>query len=241
MNTTGLKNNRDYYDAFSQGYEAKRHHGYHAMLDELEAGLVRHIGSGKNVLEAGCGTGLVLARIHEFAKCAWGVDLSGGMLSHAANRGLAVAQGDLTRLPLRDNAVDVVCSFKVLAHVPAIREALAEMARITKPGGRLLLEFYNPYSLRGLIKKLKRPSKIAEHTHDEHVFTRFDSLSQIRSYLPASCRIASVAGVRIWTPAAFIHDIPVVGACLRFMERISARTPLARLAGFIVVEIVVEK
>ena len=47
-------------------------------------------------------------------------------------------------LPFADNSFDLVCSFKVLAHVPDIGRALAEIARVTRPGGQMVLEFYNP-------------------------------------------------------------------------------------------------
>ena len=51
---------QDYYDRFAAGYEAERHHGYHRLIDELELDLVRRFGSGRDVFEAGCGTGLLL-------------------------------------------------------------------------------------------------------------------------------------------------------------------------------------
>jgi len=65
-----------------------------------------------------------------------------------------VVQGSVTDIPFPDARFDVVYSFKVLAHVERIREALAEMARVLRPGGYLLAEFYNPLSLRGLIKAM---------------------------------------------------------------------------------------
>src|SRR3954463_5780087 len=172
-------NNREYYDAFSADYERERGSndpgGYHELLDELEAGYVRRFGADRDVLEVGCGTGLVLLRIREFARRATGVDLSPGMLAKAQLRGLDVTLGSATELPFEDNTFDVACSFKVLAHVPEIEKALAEMARVTRPGGMVLAEFYNPYSLRGLLKRFGPAGKIAQAANEHDVFTRFDS------------------------------------------------------------------
>src|SRR5262249_39643699 len=137
--------NREYYDAFSAGYESRRGErdpgGYHELLDELEADFVARVGAGKDGLEGGCGAGLVLRRIGGFAAGASGIDLSPGMLAHARARGLHVTEGSATALPFPDASFDVACSFKVLAHVPDIEGALAEMLRVVKPGGHVIAEF----------------------------------------------------------------------------------------------------
>src|SRR6185437_4881396 len=109
--------NRDYYDSFASWYERERHLPYHRMLDDLEVEIVERYGAGKDVLEVGCGTGLILGRVAQFARRAAGVDLSGGMLGPARARGLAVAQASATDLPIADASFDLAYSFKVLAHV----------------------------------------------------------------------------------------------------------------------------
>ena len=50
-------------------------------------------------------------------------------------------------------SVDVAYSFKVLAHIPDIAGAMAEMARVVRPGGWVIAEFYNRRSLRRFVKK----------------------------------------------------------------------------------------
>src|SRR4051794_10381876 len=118
---------QDYYDRFAASYEAERHHGYHKLIDELELDLIRRYGAGKDVFEAGCGTGLLLREAATFARSAVGLDLSRGMLGPARARGLRVVQGSLTHVPLPTASVDLVYSMKVLAHVPPIAEALGEL------------------------------------------------------------------------------------------------------------------
>lgn len=229
--------NKHYYDEFAGWYERHRHDGYHVFIDELESEAVRrYLTPQSRLLEAGCGTGLVLGRLAPHAGLAVGVDLSSGMLKKAHARALTVVQGSVTQLPLADASFDLVCSFKVLAHVEAIQEAMREFARVLRPGGRLLAEFYNPHSLRYLIKRFKPPSAISDKTSDEAVFTRYDSLARIRTYLPAELELETVRGIRVFTPVSQLHRWPLVGPALRALERGAADLPgLRRLGGFLLV------
>jgi ubiquinone/menaquinone biosynthesis C-methylase UbiE len=227
--------NRSYYDDFATWYERERGRGYHRMLDDLEVDLVRRYAEGKDVLEVGCGTGLILGRVAGFARKAAGIDLSGGMLARAAERGLDVVQASATALPLATASVDVAYSFKVLAHVQDIRGAMREMARVVRPGGWVLAEFYNARSLRRLVKALKPPTAISESHDDEAVYTRYDSAEQIRGYLPDELEWVTSRGIRIVTPVARVHDVPVLGSITRFVEKRLADAPVARdLGGFLV-------
>jgi len=239
MDASGSRDaNREYYDAFSAEYERERGSndpgGYHELLDELEADYVRRFGSGRDVLEVGCGTGLVLLRIRAFARLARGVDLSPGMLAKAQARGLDVSLGSATELPFDSNQFDVTCSFKVLAHVPEIEKALSEMARVTRPGGMVLAEFYNPYSLRGLLKRLGPAGKIAAAANEHDVFTRFDSPTRAKALTPPGCVYVGARGVRITIPSAKLMKHPVARRLFRAVERALCDSPLKRLAGFYV-------
>ncbi len=127
--TQAKQKNRAYYDEFSAWYENERHRGYHAMLDDLEVDLLCEYARDADVLEIGCGTGLILDRVKDVSKSAVGVDLGVGMLRGALERGLDVAQADATALPFADESFDVVYSFKVLAHIEDIGTALAEPGR----------------------------------------------------------------------------------------------------------------
>ncbi|MCH2108440.1 MAG: methyltransferase domain-containing protein [Polyangiaceae bacterium] len=227
---------RAYYDEFSKGYEKRRgdkiRKGYHDLLDHLEASFVERYGKGKEVLEVGCGTGLVLQRIAQFASRAQGIDLSPGMLEKAKERGLDVVEGSATRLPFPDNSFDVTCSFKVLAHIPEIDLALSEMARVTRPGGTILAEFYNPKSLRGLLRKMGPARKIGTTRNEADVFTRFDSPKECRELTPADCHFDGARGVRIITPFARLVDTPLIGSCVYGLENFLADSPLKEFAGF---------
>ena len=227
-------NNRAYYDDFSTSYERERGAGYHRLIDEIEVDAVRELAVGKRVLEAGCGTGLVLSRLAQVASSAHGFDLSSGMVQRAQARGLSVALGSVTAVPFRDESFDLVCSFKVLAHVPNITEALRELARVTRPGGMLALEFYNPWSLRYAAKRIAGPGQISEGRTEADVYTRWDTPFTIPKLLPPNLELIDYRGVRVVTPAAFVHKVPGVRAAFGAAERASVRSPLRYFAGFLV-------
>jgi ubiquinone/menaquinone biosynthesis C-methylase UbiE len=229
---------RAYYDEFSRRYEAERRpnrpDGYHALIDDLEVEVVERYGAGGDVLECGVGTGLLLERFASFARSARGIDLSPGMLEGARTRGLDVREASVTDIPFDDASFDVTCSFKVLAHVPQIGRALSEMARVTRPGGVVLAEFYNPISMRGLVKRLGPAGAISDARRESAVYTRFDAPWIVPRLLPPSLRLEAARGVRIVTPTARIMHVPLVRDLVRRVEHRLADTRAAFFAGFYV-------
>lgn len=231
-----LEKTRAYYDEFAHRYEDHRDgrdaSGYHDLLDELELGFLERFAKGRDVLEVGCGTGLLLRRIAAFARTAKGVDLSPGMLEKARARGLDVTVGSATELPFPDASFDVACSFKVLPHVRDIEKALAEMARVVRPGGTILAELYNPVSLRGLVKRFLPAGAISDRTKEDAVYTRFDSPWTVERLLPPGVRLAASRGVRIVTPAAAVMRVPVLRGALVQAERALCDSPFRHFGGF---------
>ena len=124
---------------------------------------------------------------------------------------------------------------KVLAHVPEIGRALAEMARVTRPGGVVIAEFYNSWSLRAWLKRLLPPGAVAKATHEGQVYTRYDSPAAIRRLLPRGIRVIGERGIRIVTPTAHLMRVPLVRDALRRGEwRLAdtrATSPGLRLAA----------
>ena len=101
---------------------------------------------GGTALDVGSGPGNVTASLARAAGpdgLALGVDISEPMLARAvrAESGPQVGfiRADAQRLPLRDNTVDAITSLAVLQLIPDPAAALAEMARVLRPGGRLAL------------------------------------------------------------------------------------------------------
>lgn len=108
---------------------------------------LRHDPPGR-VLDLGCGTGLLSARLRRELPGARvvGADFSAGMLARAAARdpGLRCVQATALALPFRDASFDAVTSTEAFHWFPDQRAALAECFRVLAPGGRLLVALVNP-------------------------------------------------------------------------------------------------
>ena len=228
------RSNPEYYDRVSVAYDHAREGRYHELVDRLAVDAVRAAARGDTVLEAGCGTGRVLAQLRSAGLRAVGLDLSAGMLDHARRRGLPVGRADLTALPVADSRLDLICCFKVLPHVPSLPATLREFCRALRPGGRMVVEVYNPHSLRAAIKRLGGPQRIVASTHEGEVTTRYDGVAELRAATPADAELEHVRGVRIFTPLAGLHDWPGLGRALGRLEAWAANGPLARFGGFLV-------
>lgn len=134
-----------------------------AIVDTLPVGVA---------LDAACGTGRVAAALAGRGHRILGVDSSPDMLALARER---VPQGeflhgDLQRLPVPDDAVDLVVCSLALTHVPALDPVLGEFARVLRPGGHLVISDMHPEGVaRGMIPSVRlpdgRPGRVATYRH----------------------------------------------------------------------------
>jgi ubiquinone/menaquinone biosynthesis C-methylase UbiE len=134
---------------------------YDRLFESLNKGL-RVLGlrmhrprRGMAVLDVGCGTGAHLEIYQRFHCQLVGLDPSPAMLAVARRRldgAASLQRGDAAHMPYGDGAFDLVlCMLSLHEMDPATRAAgLGEMARVVKPGGRLLLIDYHPGRLRTL-------------------------------------------------------------------------------------------
>lgn len=109
--------------------------------------------TGKRVLDVGCGVGMYLAAFQRCTSHVFGVEVEHAWacdaLSHA--NGIVQAVGEF--LPFADGAFDLTFSHEVLEHVTDDRAVLAEMVRVTRPGGRIVLFVPNrlyPFETHGV-------------------------------------------------------------------------------------------
>jgi SAM-dependent methyltransferase len=118
----------------------------------------------ETVADIGCGNGVYLAELsrrgHEGQ--AVGVDMSAGMLTSARTRapGAGFLRGDASRLPLADDCADVALAPHMLYHVPDPLAAIAELRRVTRPGGRVLVVLNGADHLQEL-RELVAPDLVA--------------------------------------------------------------------------------
>jgi ubiquinone/menaquinone biosynthesis C-methylase UbiE len=100
---------------------------------------------GQRLLDVGCGDGVYLIEAARLGAAATGVDRSEAMLitarRHAADHGVEVElrQGDAHALPFDDGTFEVVIAITMLCLVPDAAKAVNEMARVTVPGGRVII------------------------------------------------------------------------------------------------------
>ncbi len=136
------------YDAVAREYAA-RFAGElaHKPLDrEMLRRFAAAVHGRGDVYDLGCGPGQTTAFLHDSGVSVCGVDLSGALLREAQRRhpGVSFVRGNMLALPCADNALAGVAAFYAIVHfsADALRQALTEMYRVLRPGGRLLLAFH---------------------------------------------------------------------------------------------------
>jgi SAM-dependent methyltransferase len=107
------------------------------------------------VLDDGCGVGEYLARLEPLARTAHGVELEADRAAQAASTSprSSILRAEGEHLPYASAAFDLVLSHEVLEHVADDRAAAAEILRVIRPGGRLLLFVPNrgyPFETHGV-------------------------------------------------------------------------------------------
>ncbi|MFQ5420074.1 MAG: methyltransferase domain-containing protein [Anaerolineae bacterium] len=91
------------------------------------------------ILDNGCGLGTYLDHFRQFSHRCFGLEVELERAVHAIPTAAGVAQGVGERLPFPTNTFDFVFSNEVIEHVQDDGAYAAEMARVVKPGGRLLI------------------------------------------------------------------------------------------------------
>lgn len=196
MNNSTAKDLYDkWHDEIGQQGEDSSNSPWHLMAKQ-------HLGnlSGLKVLEIGCGRGgfskyllesgaeLVAADFSDSA-----VAIAKRLLQNAPHCEAIVA--DIQDIPFPDNTFDVVVSLETLEHVPDPDKGLAELVRVTKGGGKLIIATPNYFGLLGLYRKYREVtgrgfSEVGQPiNHPLKVIDRVHKLQQLK------CTVDLVDGV----------------------------------------------
>jgi ubiquinone/menaquinone biosynthesis C-methylase UbiE len=166
--------------------------------------------AGRRVLDVGCGDGALACAAASRRADVTGIDPDLAMLvaarSRAARVGVHVAflEGRVEQLPFPDTSLDVVVSVTVLCFVPDAAAAVREMARVLRPGGRLVLGELGRWSLWAAVRRIR--GWLGASTWKA---ARFHSATELRA-------LAEQAGLRVMTIRAAVY-YPPVGVLARIL------------------------
>lgn len=93
------------------------------------------------ILDVGCGTGYITKLLGHYGKVT-GIDMADIALEFCSRNGLtSVKKGSITAIPFPDNQFDLICALDVLYHkaVENDEDAIREVYRVLKPGGRVII------------------------------------------------------------------------------------------------------
>ncbi len=197
MGTPDFKRrSRDAFDRQARDYDTAPY-GRHARRLQPDVLAAVEALDFRSLLDVGCGTGALLEAIlsaHPGAR-AVGIDLSPEMLGVARERlgeRARLLAADAEHLPLGNEEVDLVVCVDSFHHYPDPRAALREMARVTRPDGRLVIgEWRVAAPLRQLMNALlpRMPGG------DVRIYT-CKELSELAASAGFSVRRCEPAGVR---------------------------------------------
>jgi demethylmenaquinone methyltransferase/2-methoxy-6-polyprenyl-1,4-benzoquinol methylase len=161
---------------------------------------------GERVLDVGAGTGVSTAELAQAGAYAVGADLSLGML-RAGRRSrppVPLLAGDALALPFPDGAFDAVTISLALRNVVDADAALRELARVTRPGGRLVVcEFSHPTNaafrtvyLSYLMRSLPTVARAVSSNPDAYVYLA-ESIAAWPDQRSLAARIAAAGWERV--------------------------------------------
>ncbi|PZE70882.1 class I SAM-dependent methyltransferase [Curtobacterium sp. MCBD17_013] len=139
-----------------------------AMVDHFAHMLPR----AATVLDAGCGTGRMLRHLQDRdgTMRLTGVDISSGMLAHAARRGIAVdlRQSDLAALPFDDATFAGVLAWYSIIHTApdGLRDVVTEVRRVLRPDGVFLLGFQAGTGTRRIERPYGQEAPLTAFLHE---------------------------------------------------------------------------
>ncbi len=132
-----------HFNRWSRSYEDDKTSRRLAEVQTKALGALE-LGPKDRLLDIGCGTGAAVRDAAPVVKRAAGVDLSPGMIARANElaeglKNVKFVEADSERLPFKDEKFTALLCTTSFHHYPDPRRAVSEMARVLKPGGRVVI------------------------------------------------------------------------------------------------------
>ena len=156
------------FEYFLMTFDPGRHAYLRGIVKKLQE--LSQLGAGKKILEIGCGNGVGTLLIQEFFKpsefIATEYDPRLVEIAQMKNKDskINVETGDATRLRFTNNEFDAVIGLSVIHHIPNWRECVAELQRVIKPNGLLIIKELSIETFESPFGRIAR--RFVEHPYD---------------------------------------------------------------------------
>jgi 2-polyprenyl-6-hydroxyphenyl methylase/3-demethylubiquinone-9 3-methyltransferase len=129
---------------------------------------------GALLVDAGCGGGLLAPHLDGKGYRHVGVDVRPAGLKQAVRHGVLPVNGDVTALPLASGSAEVVAAGEILEHVTDLPGTVAELSRVLRPGGLVVLDTVNDTALSRFVTvtAAERLGVAPVGLHDPALFVR---------------------------------------------------------------------
>ena len=192
------------------------------LLNDMVTRYLPADGSGLRLLDVGCGTGHQMAMLRERGYDVAGVDASEKMLEHAKanNPGAEIHCTDVAELPFATASFDYVICLEVLRHLSNSTPAVAEIARVLKPGGVALATAAPLFNLNAywLVNRITSKIRIGNFRQLYQFFTTSWRLR--RQFRAANFTVVEIHGLSLG-PINWVERLarPALPTVLRKWER----------------------
>jgi len=210
--TIGMTESDESVDGLSASFDRWRASRLGQITDRLEQrALLDMLGplEGQRVLDVGCGDGAFSLLLARRGAEVTGLDRDPAMIAAARRRAeiektpAQFVEGATARLPFPDAAFDRVLAVTVLCFVDDAAPAIADMARVLRPGGRLVVGELGRWSLWAAMRRLRGWFGSETWTH-----ARFRSRRELRALAKgAGLSVSGIRGAIFYPPVAWIGAV----------------------------------
>lgn len=200
-------NNQVYDDLAEKWYEAQDdpiallRNQHKIEVPWMLAEIRRHIGYHAEILDMGCGAGLLANDIALSGYKVTGIDLSTTSLKVAQARDVTHSvkyqMGDVYKVPFANESFDVVTAMDLLEHVSDPERVIAEAQRVLRPGGVFFFNTFNKNPLAWLVVIKGMEWFVKNTPQDYHVYSLFINPNKLKGWLDDfGFETMSIRGIR---------------------------------------------